>query len=417
MVSLRHKYASALDHRNLTGIQLIDRNDELCILYEKANLQEAVLRQGDESVRRKDAQMKALKREIATLRRKIEIARRKLPSLQARYSRPRVTAGLLHLSHPVFVRPWVFLLRSIPRRTLHNASWLLRLLDRLLIRSLARPPVLCVCVCAAPVPVPQVYAQTASTLQKLETELAAERQITAALCAKLENPSASAAVGGAPRCRQLRGTLDPEPEQLAAKVEVLSERLSDKKEQLLEKDLVLDEMTALSDKLRLQAAETRGSTLDLAKKVNDYQGRIREITRKMMAAISELSMYQATTLKLQQNKDGVEGQLALARTRLAQGLPPTEEAEFDWLRLERDRMRRQEALVERINREKVAVTNAQKAAQGLLVRTTAPLRPNSYFPEELSLPKPYGAKAPFKATTLGATARHIRKPNPPQIQI
>ncbi len=97
-----------------------------------ARAQEAVLRQGDENVRRKDAQMKTLRREIATLRRKIEIARRKLPSLQ-------------------------------------------------------------------------VYAQTASTLQKLETELAAERQITAALCVKLENPSAAAAVGGAPRCRQLQG--------------------------------------------------------------------------------------------------------------------------------------------------------------------------------------------------------------------
>lgn len=65
--------------------------------------------------------------------------------------------------------------------------------------------------------------------------------------------------------------MDPEPEQLAEKIEALEERLNDKKEQLLEKDLVrcanllvqsqfifthrqqvLEEVTELSDKLKLQ---------------------------------------------------------------------------------------------------------------------------------------------------------------------
>lgn len=97
--------------------------------------------------------------------------------------------------------------------------------------------------------------------------------------------------GGYIRCRKLKG-MDPEPEQLATKIEVLEERLNDKKEQLLEKELVLDEVTSLSDKLRMQAAERRHGTLDIAKKVNEYQAKIRAITRKMMAAVSELSMYQ-----------------------------------------------------------------------------------------------------------------------------
>lgn len=33
-----YKYEMACEHRNYMGIQLIDRNDELCILYEKANI-------------------------------------------------------------------------------------------------------------------------------------------------------------------------------------------------------------------------------------------------------------------------------------------------------------------------------------------------------------------------------------------
>ena len=37
-------------------------------------------------------------------------------------------------------------------------------------------------------------------------------------------------------------------------------------------------------------------------KVNEFQGCIRDTTRRMMATVSELSMHQATALKLQQEK-------------------------------------------------------------------------------------------------------------------
>ncbi len=41
------EYEGAVEDRNHTGIMLIDRNDELCILYEKANTQEEVMRKGN----------------------------------------------------------------------------------------------------------------------------------------------------------------------------------------------------------------------------------------------------------------------------------------------------------------------------------------------------------------------------------
>ena len=41
-------------------------------------------------------------------------------------------------------------------------------------------------------------------------------------------------------------------EELVAKVQQLEERLNDKKEALLEKELILDEISGLSDKLRAQ---------------------------------------------------------------------------------------------------------------------------------------------------------------------
>ena len=39
-----------------------------------------------------------------------------------------------------------------------------------------------------------------------------------------------------------------------------------------------------------QALEGRAGTLELSQKVNAFQGRIKDVTRKMMATVSELSM-------------------------------------------------------------------------------------------------------------------------------
>ena len=38
MLGLKQKYEVACEDRNYAGVQLIDRNDELCILYEKNNI-------------------------------------------------------------------------------------------------------------------------------------------------------------------------------------------------------------------------------------------------------------------------------------------------------------------------------------------------------------------------------------------
>ena len=36
-----------MEQRNLTGVQLIDRNDELCILYERSNQQQETIKKGE----------------------------------------------------------------------------------------------------------------------------------------------------------------------------------------------------------------------------------------------------------------------------------------------------------------------------------------------------------------------------------
>jgi hypothetical protein len=132
----------------------------------------------------------------------------------------------------------------------------------------------------------------------LKNELEAERLKEQELSEKLEDP------GNADRWREFKGD-DPDQEALEAKIQVLEERLNMKKEALLEKELILDEVTNLSENLRKQALEGRFSTLEVSSRVNDLQARLKDITRKMMATISELSMFQANVIKLKQEKEDV----------------------------------------------------------------------------------------------------------------
>ncbi|CAM9524587.1 unnamed protein product, partial [Hapterophycus canaliculatus] len=68
------------------------------------------------------------------------------------------------------------------------------------------------------------------------------------------------------RWRALEGE-DLSMDQLEASIMILEDRLSDKKETLLEKELVLEEVVSLTKKLRKQATAGRAEALLLSKKV------------------------------------------------------------------------------------------------------------------------------------------------------
>lgn len=53
---------------------------------------------------------------------------------------------------------------------------------------------------------------------------------------------------------------------------------------------------------------------------------------------------------------------------------------------------------------------ANQANNTFLVKTAAEPRPTAYIPDELGIPKPYGALAPFKPSENGSSMRHIRNP-------
>lgn len=304
------------------GIQLIDRNDELCILYEKSNIHENILKNGEQDIREKEEEIRMLNLELKERQRQLQVMRKRIPEVPS----------------------------------------------------------------------------LASDVVGIKNDLDDTRKRVIDLSEKLEDP------GKHPIWKSLPGE-DPDEEQLKAKIQVLEERLNNKKEMLLEKELVCEEVSNLAEKLRKQALDGRKSTLEIAERINEFKARTTELSRKMLATVSELSMFQSKALKLQQEKDEKEKVLEFAIQRLERGEPPTDDCERDWDRMQKNRDRRDKEEDSRRQRKQLEM---QLPLMG--VKTHAIPRPNSYMRPDLDIPRPYGQHPPFKPSEPGASMRHTVKP-------
>ena len=81
MVSFRVDYELACESRNYTGIQLIDRNDELCIFYEKIHHIETRINELYKKILEKEAVVKRSAVEVKEIERFIEVNRKKIPEI------------------------------------------------------------------------------------------------------------------------------------------------------------------------------------------------------------------------------------------------------------------------------------------------------------------------------------------------
>ena len=131
-----------------------------------------------------------------------------------------------------------------------------------------------------------------------------------------------------------------------------------------------------------------------------------------MATVSELSMYQASAASLEEERDQLVDDLAMARERAASGEAPDEDAEREWARQVRSE---ETASAAARDREDAAAARADGSTI-----SRAAQRPNAYVPSDpmsMGVPRPYGAHAPFKPTAPGANMRHYRAPEPREIVI
>jgi len=198
---------------------------------------------------------------------------------------------------------------------------------------------------------------------KAKTELEADK--VSNLTKKLENPDPN-------RRRELKSE-EPDPKALETKISVYEELLNMKKEHLLEKELILEEITMKSDELRKRALDNREKTIAIADRINKFQGEIKKLTKKRMALISELSMFQALSMKQVQNLTDLKNNFNDARTNFEQGLEPNNDLLEEWNKLERIRLWK----------EKDEIENAQIEANKVLLppgvtKSHAEPRPNAY---------------------------------------
>ncbi|KAI9089460.1 hypothetical protein DFS34DRAFT_639300 [Phlyctochytrium arcticum] len=349
LVALRSRHDSLLKGRNSTGMLLLDRNDELCILYEKLNMQREVMQHGEAELTSRKDEMRKLQIMLSDLKRQVELGKR--------------TAGRKEIE-----------------------QWRTR-------------------------------------LEEVKSQVQEERRQVGEMSKVMETPEEPG------RTRDLGGN-DPSQSELMGKIQHVEELLAEKEERILERDLVLEEVTTLTDRLRRQTLDGRSESYEVAGKVNDLSKRIKHLTKAMMARVSELAMHQAKAMGLYQEKCDKEALIEIARQRLEAGEPPTAEIERDFLRAERRRQEREKelrALQERQQRNGPGVSVEMEDDFYILdkVRTTAEPRPNAYIPDvagkgligELPIPKPYGVHAPFRPQEKGTNMRHFRRPMVKPIEI
>lgn len=219
MVNIRIDYELACENRNFTGIQLIDRNDELCVFYEKIQHIETDIKELHKKMHEKEAQIKTLSIENGEVERFIDVNRKKIPQIPA----------------------------------------------------------------------------LSNKIKELDNELKILNKTLEELIKYIESPENNLK-------KELPGE-DPDIDYLKMKYDQLADMLNDKKEQLLEKELINEEINDIAQKLRDKALENREKNIEISEKMNEYMMRLNEITRKNIACTSELSMFKAILYKLENTKN------------------------------------------------------------------------------------------------------------------
>uniref|UniRef100_A0A8D0GQ54 Cilia and flagella associated protein 58 n=1 Tax=Sphenodon punctatus TaxID=8508 RepID=A0A8D0GQ54_SPHPU len=197
-----------ISERDILGSQLVRRNDELALLYEKIKIQQSILNKGEMQYRQRVEDIRLLKLEIKKLRRE----------------------------------------KGILGKSVANVEELRQ----------------------------EVY--------HMQKELLKERTRCRALEEELENPM------NVHRWRKLEAS-DPSTYELIQKIHMLQKRLIGKTEEVVEKELLLQEKEKLYVELKHILARQPGP--EAAEQLQLYQHTLREKTKQLKVLSSELNMYES----------------------------------------------------------------------------------------------------------------------------
>lgn len=204
----RNEYDQVINERDILGTQLIRRNDELALLYEKIKIMQSTLRKGEAQYQARMQDIRILKLKVSDLVREVQITKQRVGHVD-----------------------------DLKREVYH-----------------------------------------------LQRELLQEKTKVKALSEELENPM------NVHRWRKLEGS-DPATYEMIQKIQTLQKRLISKTEEVVEKDLLIQEKEKLYVELKNILARQPGP--EVAEQLSVYQQNLKAKTRQMKAMASELNMYQA----------------------------------------------------------------------------------------------------------------------------
>ncbi|XQJ30557.1 hypothetical protein NXY56_006654 [Leishmania guyanensis] len=373
MADLRRAYAAAIETRNQTGIELIDRNDEAALLTARIKAQEAAIAEGTQMTNDRANEMRLLKAKLSNILHDIEVCQHSIPKVS------QMELELTRLREEIEIEQWrTQVLEDDLTDPKNPHRW--KRIPLVLPGGVALPTV------------SESQATVAVAATQSQADGAAALRSSSSFPGDAGLAGRSSGGGGA----ALVGGPSEEYVRLQACCQELEVRVQNLNAKLREKSLILEEVTELAARVGDQADAGKECTLALARQVNAYHSSIRHKSRQMMASIAELSLFQASSIQLQQEAQRLEALVEEAEERLEAGEAPFVEAELHY---ERKRQCQQRYAAARQRQRDTAQEN--EATFGMqMVATTAAPRPNAYVPQDddLGLPRPYGPFAPFKSS-------------------
>merc|ERR1712139_167153 len=216
--SQQKEYEGVISERDILGTQLIRRNEELALLYEKIKIQQSTLQKGEIQFKERVDEIAAFKNNIHKLKRELHGARNQVVNIEAL------------------------------KKEIHH----------------------------------------------LNKELLQEQSKCKALHEELENPM------NVHRWRKLEGS-DPATYEMIQKVKMLQKRLIAKTEEVVEKDMQIQEKEKLYVQLKNILASQPGP--EVAEQLAWYSQNLKEKTKQMQQMASELKSYHSQVKDL---KDEIE---------------------------------------------------------------------------------------------------------------
>jgi len=264
----------------------------------------------------------------------------------------------------------------------------------------------------------------------LQAELAEAERETDRLSRALEDPAHDE------RWRRLDRAV-PDREAIAAEITRLKDRLARRGDQLAEREAAAAEADARLATLRRTVADGADGAALVADAAREARATAARAARRAMAGVAELSVAQASALKLEAERVGLAAELETARDALSRGEPPDEGAVRElWRRVRLDEMAAA-AAADRRAAEAAALDDGSGARGAGTTRTAAPARPQGYLPRGRVVGAdgdggggddggggalaggarpgeavPYGGRGAMAPTKGGAAGRHWRKPEP-----